>query len=154
MIAELNKWLTEQEATIAEEAPARRGSTLQAYSVGFGDAIRRLREWLSAHVGAPVGIGNAPVFARCRCGGVAAATTRTRPAPGVELVSTVCRCGRPISMRFEEYRAEDGTGICDGCGEGVEVIAGVAIAHPPTLPAGIRKRGAARYCAGSGRPPR
>lgn len=147
MIAELEKWLAEQEAALAEEAGARPGSTLAAYSTGFGDAVRRLREWFEAHARATWG---SPV--PCRCGGVVAGAIETRPAPHVELVTKVCRCGRPVSVKIKEARVPDGVHQCDGCGDMVEAIAGVIIAHPPKAPKGVRAR--RKWCPGSGRPPR
>ena len=150
MIAELNKWLREQEAALAEEGGAKHGSTMRAYSTGFGDAIRRLREWVASHVGAAS--TTEPAVIRCRCGGVAAGVVRTRPAASIELVSTVCRCGRPLTFRIEETRIPDGTGTCDGCGEVLEILAGVAIVHDAPEPPGVRK--SRHRCPGAGRPPR
>lgn len=97
MIDQLRKWIAEQQASNAEDVNVRSPS-IKAHAEGFGAALLRLDQWLTDHV------TRAPAHAigfRCRCDGAAHSVTRTDQAGGVMLVTTSCRCGRPLTVSIE-----------------------------------------------------
>jgi len=103
VITELRHWIATQRELVADDLHCHKGTAMRAHAEGFADALRRLEEWLARSVSTASG---SP--ARCRCDGAPVMITRTLVAAGVVLVTTSCRCGRPVAIKLDNPHPERG----------------------------------------------